>query len=89
MNRKLVAIASLLGILICTTGARPQRGTAENGYYPPGYAGDTFTGVVTAADDASRSITLTYTDPKGRKSDTLVASRKATRHAGKTVRCMK
>lgn len=52
--------------------ANPQHGTAENGYYPPGYAGDTFAGAVTAVDDASRTITLVYTDSKGRKSENLV-----------------
>lgn len=51
-----------------------QHGSAENGYYPAGYNGDTFTGVVTATDDASRSITLTYTHPKKGKTETLTAS---------------
>jgi hypothetical protein len=53
--------------------ARPQRGTAENGYYPPGHQGDTFTGAVTAADDPSRAITLTYTNLKSGKTETLIA----------------
>jgi len=54
--------------------AIPQHGTAENGYWPMGYNGDTFTGVVTATDDTSRSITLTYTNPKKGKRETLTAS---------------
>jgi len=74
MNPKLiVAVAFAVGVLICVMAlAEPQHGTAENGYYPPGYTGDTFTGVVTSADDASRSITLTYTNPKSGKTETLV-----------------
>ncbi len=77
MNRRLVlAITCVIGLSLCAmnAGAVPQHGTAKDGYYPPGYAGDTFTGVVTAADDASRSITLTYTNPKNDKPETLTAS---------------
>src|SRR5215469_5014284 len=76
MNRKLI-VPILLSALICAAThvvARPQHGAAENGYYPLQYAGDTFTGVVTAVDDASRSITLTYTNPTNAKTETLVAS---------------
>jgi len=50
-----------------------QHGTAENGMFPPGYQGDTFTGVVTATDDTSREITLTYGNPKNHNAETLVA----------------
>jgi hypothetical protein len=39
-----------------------QHGSAGNGYFPPGYNGDTWTGNVSATDDATRSITLTYTN---------------------------
>jgi hypothetical protein len=43
------------------TGLLPaQHGTAPNGYYPPGYAGDTWTGEVTDVNDTTREITLTY-----------------------------
>jgi hypothetical protein len=49
--------------------ATAQHGTAPNGYYPQNYGGDTFTGVVTSADDATQSITLEYT--KGSKSETF------------------
>jgi len=74
MNRRLIVAAVLAaGLRICDIAlAEPQHGTAENGYYPPGYTGDTFTGVVTSTDDASRSITLTYTNPKNGKKETLV-----------------
>lgn len=53
--------------------AVPQHGTAAPGFYPLGYAGDTFTGVVTATDDTSRLITLTYTNPRNGKSESLAA----------------
>jgi hypothetical protein len=43
-----------------------QHGTAPNGYFPMGYAGDTWTGEVRALDDAKREITLLY---KGKKGD--------------------
>ncbi|MGH9432760.1 MAG: hypothetical protein ACRD3T_14550 [Terriglobia bacterium] len=77
MNRVLLVRASFAAALLLLTVnavAQPQYGTAENGYWPMGYHGDTFTGVVTAADDASRSITLTYTNPKNGKTETLTAS---------------
>ena len=80
MNRKngrLVA-ATLFAAYLLLYGSKvlpmPQHGTGENGYYPLGYQGDTFTGTVTAADDASRTITLTYTNPKSNKTETLTAS---------------
>ncbi|MGH9776279.1 MAG: hypothetical protein ACRD50_15205 [Candidatus Acidiferrales bacterium] len=69
----LVGICGAALLLACVQASgQPQHGTAENGYYPPTYAGDTFTGIVTAVDDAARTITLTYTDPKHGKTDTFV-----------------
>ncbi len=44
-----------------------QHGTAPNGYYPPNYGGDTFTGTVTATDDAAQTVALRYS--KGKKSE--------------------
>jgi hypothetical protein len=49
-----------------------QHGTPEPDSVPPGYSGDTFTGVVTATNDATREITLTYT--KGKKTETFVGT---------------
>ena len=46
-----------------------QHGSAGNGYFPPGYAGDTWTGDVVSTSDAMREITLTYTN--GKKSETF------------------
>jgi len=56
-------------LLLFTDRGRAQHGSAPNGYYPPGYTGDTWTGVVSATDDATREITLTYT--KGDKTETF------------------
>jgi hypothetical protein len=52
--------------------AEAQKGTASLGYYPFGYNGDTWTGVVTAVDNDKREITLTYS--KGSKTQTFVAT---------------
>src|SRR5687768_6043492 len=41
-----------------------QKGTAESGYWPMGYAGDTWTGEVTGAKEDTREMTLTYIDGK-------------------------
>lgn len=59
-------------LLLCSAGgtAFAQHGQAEPGYYPLSYIGDTWQGNVTAADDASRTITLTFT--KGSKTQTFV-----------------
>src|SRR5512146_1657677 len=37
-----------------------QHGTAPKGYYPSGYGGDIFTGVVKAVDATQQSLTLVY-----------------------------
>ncbi len=49
-----------------------QHGTAPNGYYPPGYNMDTWTGVVSSVNDASGEITLEYVGKKGPESFTGV-----------------
>jgi hypothetical protein len=49
-----------LCVLLPAVG-QAQHGTAENGYYPMNYHGDTWTGVVSATNDETREITLTYT----------------------------
>ncbi|MBI1749693.1 MAG: hypothetical protein HYR59_03430 [Acidobacteria bacterium] len=49
--------------------ALAQHGSAENGYYPLAFSGDTWTGVVTATNDATREITLSFT--KGDKTETF------------------
>jgi hypothetical protein len=47
-------------VLCCFGAAGAQKGTAPGGFYTSDYHGDTWTGEVTAADDAKREMTLTY-----------------------------
>jgi hypothetical protein len=47
-----------------------QHGEAGNGYFPNGFAGDTWTGEVSAVNDDTREITLVYHGPK--KTETFV-----------------
>ncbi len=56
-------------VLILLSRARAQHGSAADGYYPFGYAGDTWSGEVTSTNDDTREITLTYT--KGSKTETF------------------
>jgi hypothetical protein len=67
MMRKATSAMGLL-LAFCSV-ASAQHGTAPNGYYPPGYVGDTWTGTVTSVNDEAREITLTYT--KGDKTETF------------------
>lgn len=53
-------------LLMMMESLKAQHGTASNGYFPMGYAGDTWTGEVRALDEAKREITLIY---KGKKGD--------------------
>ena len=67
-----VALASFL--LVCGLTCRRsfgQHGSAESGYYPSTYTGDTFSGKVSVVDDASRQITLEFAAP-GKKSEKFV-----------------
>jgi hypothetical protein len=41
-----------------------QHGTAPDGYFPIGFAGDMWTGEVSAVNNANREITLVYTGKK-------------------------
>jgi hypothetical protein len=63
-------VSLVLSIVLSVSGiAWAQHGTAPGGYYPMGYQGDTWTGTVTAANDNTREITLSYT--KGDKTETF------------------
>lgn len=64
--QKVVAIAlgTMAGLFLGTVEGKAQHGTAGNGYFPPGYEGDTWTGVVTTTDDTTRAVTLTYSSKK-------------------------
>jgi hypothetical protein len=58
----MLLVACLL--LAVAGGLHAQHGTAQNGYFPMGCAGDTWVGGVSATDDAKREITLIYTGKK-------------------------
>ena len=62
----------ILSVIFCCGVALAQKGTAEPGYYPVGYHGDTWTGEVTAIDESANQITLTYR--KGDKTETFVGT---------------
>ena len=66
--RHMVFAAFLL--FLVAGGLHAQHGTAPNGYFPMGYAGDTWTGEVSAVNDANREITLVYKTSK--KAETFV-----------------
>ena len=66
--KKLVLTVALT--LICAGISVAQHGTAEPGYYPPGFNGDTWTGEVTAVSEDTREFTLTHT--KGTNTQTFV-----------------
>ncbi len=59
-----------LALFLFASAAFGQHGTAENGYYPSAYQGDTWTGVVVSASEQTGEITLSYT--KGGKSQIFV-----------------
>ena len=46
-------------LLLSAVAVKAQKGKAEADYYPLGYSGDTWTGVVTAFDNEHRTLTLT------------------------------
>jgi hypothetical protein len=63
-------LAALIGLLFITATASAQHATAPNGYYPDGFSGDTWTGVVSNVNETTGEFTLTYT--KGNKTETFV-----------------
>ncbi len=65
MRTRVLLVVGFCSIAVCTSLA--QHGTAPAGYYPMGYNGDTWTGEVVAANDATREIRLKYT--KGDKTE--------------------
>lgn len=60
----------LIALFAFASSAFAQHGTADNGYYLPAYAGNTWTGVVVSANGQNREITLSYT--KNGKSQTFI-----------------
>src|SRR2546428_5016533 len=59
MMRKLLVAVALC--FIWAGMASAQKGTAEPGFYPGGFQGDTWTGEVTSINEDTREFTLTYT----------------------------
>ena len=59
-------------ILLLVPTCQAQYGVAENGYYPPTYNGQTFTGVVVSTNDETREVTLNYTNPQDGQTQTFV-----------------
>ena len=62
--------AGFMVILLVGGALFAQHGTAPNGYYPAGYSGNTWTGIVSNVNEATGEFTLTYT--KGNKTETFV-----------------
>jgi hypothetical protein len=65
-------LTCVIFILTLCAVARAQKGTADSSqleFVPKDYKGDTWTGEVTKADDATRALELTYT--KGDKTTTF------------------
>ena len=60
----------LAALFVFANSAFAQHATAPNGYYPPGYSGDTWTGQVVSVNEQTREITLSYA--KNGKSETFV-----------------
>jgi hypothetical protein len=58
-------------VCFATVTTVAQKGTAGPGFYPQGYQGDTWTGEVASADEATRELTLTY--KSGDKTQTFIA----------------
>ena len=65
MQRVVRIVLGMMAVLFLgTVESRAQHGTASEGYFPLGYEGDTWTGVVATTDDTTRTVTLTYSSKK-------------------------
>ena len=67
MKTRAVLASFLMSVALMGTMPRlgAQHGEAPDGYYPPGFMGDTWTGQISAVDPEKREITLTATTKKG------------------------
>jgi hypothetical protein len=54
----------LLATLFLPLPLKAQHGTADNGYYPSFYDGDTWTGIVSSLDPKTKTVSLIYTHKK-------------------------
>jgi hypothetical protein len=52
---------ALLATLLLPVTLVAQHGTASNGYYPIGYNGDTWTGIVSSVEPTTKELSLLYT----------------------------
>ena len=66
--KELIGIAVV--VLMSSSASPAQKGTAETGYYPMNYTGDTWTGEVTSVNEDTRELTLTF--KKKDKDETFV-----------------
>lgn len=57
-------ILALAFLFVVADLSMAQKGTAGSGYWPVGYTGNTWTGIVTSVDEEKRELTLTYTGKK-------------------------
>jgi len=65
MQKAVMIVLGMMAVFfLVRVEVKAQHGTAGNGYYPPGYEGDTWSGDVTATDDTTRMVTLTYSNKK-------------------------
>jgi hypothetical protein len=51
----------LFAMLLLPISTVAQHGTADNGYFPNGYIGDTWSGVVSSVSPATKEVSLVYT----------------------------
>jgi hypothetical protein len=51
----------VLAALLLPGSLLAQHGSADSGYFPTAYQGDTWTGIVSSVDSAARLVSLTYT----------------------------
>jgi hypothetical protein len=51
----------LFTALLLPASLMAQHGTADNGYYPMAYQGDTWTGIVSSLDPTTKEVVLVYT----------------------------
>ncbi len=72
LKRTLPVALLAMGIAALSPSAMGQKKSATQGYFPLCFAGDVFSGVLTAADDSKSEITLTYTDPKDNTVQTFI-----------------
>lgn len=69
MPRCISPLLLAAALLLAATSASAQYATAGPNYYPPGYAGDMFSGTITNVNPAAATLTLSFVDH--RKTETF------------------